>query len=589
MNSSKRENLLNLALDATEEERLQSLNLNVGYQEETDTWEVIVKYTGSLRKLEEIFPDIEVTELSNEYAVIRLPEALMDAVTDRTEIEYMEKPKRLFFSVQQGIRASCITSLYTRKMGLGGTGLSGKGVITAFLDSGIDYRHPDFRKEDGSSRILAIWDQSIAGNPPAGFRLGTEYDRNIINDALQQEDIQEGYRICPSRDLSGHGTHVAGIAAGNGRSSNERNRGVAYESDLLVVKLGTPGKNSFPRTTELMLGMDYILRKALELKQPVAVNISFGNTYGSHDGTSLLETYLSDMANYWKSVLVIGTGNEGSARGHTSGQLVMGREQEVEFAVGENEPALSLQIWKSYADEMAVLLIHPGGMQIGPIRQIQGPQRFTLGQTQILLYYGEPSPYSPYQEIYLDFLPVRDYVDSGIWTVRLIPQRIVTGRYDMWFPAGGVLNEGTGFLLPREETTLTIPSTAAKVITVGAYDARFGQLAGFSGRGFTGNGQVKPDLAAPGVEITSCAPGGGYTARSGTSMATPFVTGSAALLMEWGIVRGNDVYLYGEKIKAYLIRGARPLGGGRASGLLQEYPNPQVGWGTLCLSDSLPE
>mgnify|MGYP003198761471 FL=1 len=136
MNSSKRENLLNLALDATEEERLQSLNLNVGYQEETDTWEVIVKYTGSLRKLEEIFPDIEVTELSNEYAVIRLPEALMDAVTDRTEIEYMEKPKRLFFSVQQGIRASCITSLYTRKMGLGGTGLSGKGVITAFLDSG---------------------------------------------------------------------------------------------------------------------------------------------------------------------------------------------------------------------------------------------------------------------------------------------------------------------------------------------------------------------------------------------------------------------------------------------------------------------
>ena len=198
MNSSKRENLLNLALDATEEERLQSLNLNVGYQEETDTWEVIVKYTGSLRKLEEIFPDIEVTELSNEYAVIRLPEALMDAVTDRTEIEYMEKPKRLFFSVQQGIRASCLTSLYTRKMGLGGTELSGKGVITAFLDSGIDYRHPDFRKEDGSSRILAIWDQSIAGNPPAGFRLGTEYDRNIINDALQQENIQEGTVSAPA-------------------------------------------------------------------------------------------------------------------------------------------------------------------------------------------------------------------------------------------------------------------------------------------------------------------------------------------------------------------------------------------------------
>ena len=131
MNSSKRENLLNLALDATEEERLQSLNLNVGYQEETDTWEVIVKYTGSLRKLEEIFPDIEVTELSNEYAVIRLPEALMDAVTDRTEIEYMEKPKRLFFSVQQGIRASCLTSLYKKN------GVRGNGIEWERCDNGI--------------------------------------------------------------------------------------------------------------------------------------------------------------------------------------------------------------------------------------------------------------------------------------------------------------------------------------------------------------------------------------------------------------------------------------------------------------------
>ena len=463
----------------------------------------------------------------------------------------------------------------------------------AVIDSGIDYAHPDFRRADGTTRIVSLWDQTIPASrglsAPAGYFLGTEYDEARINEALAQPTEQQRYAVCPSRDASGHGTHVAGIAAGNGRASEGRYRGVAYESDLLIVKLGNQREGAFPRTTELMQAVDYCLRKAQERQQPVAINLSFGNNYGSHTGTSLIETYLDDLANYWKSSIVIGSGNEGAAATHTAGALGMGQAENVEFAVSAYESALNLQIWKSYADEMAVLLIHPGGMQIGPIRQIQGPQRFTLGQTQILLYYGEPSPYSPYQEIYLDFLPVRDYVDSGIWTVRLIPQRIVTGRYDMWFPAGGVLNEGTGFLLPREETTLTIPSTAAKVITVGAYDARFGQLAGFSGRGFTGNGQVKPDLAAPGVEITSCAPGGGYTARSGTSMATPFVTGSAALLMEWGIVRGNDAYLYGEKIKAYLIRGARPLGGGRASGLLQEYPNPQVGWGTLCLSDSLPE
>ncbi len=135
-----------------------------------------------------------------------------------------------------------------------------------------------------------------------------------------------------------------------------------------------------------MLGMDYILRKALELKQPVAVNISFGNTYGSHDGTSLLETYLSDMANYWKSVLVIGTGNEGSARGHTSGQLVMGREQEVEFAVGEYEPALSLQIWKSYADIFSIRMTHPSGKTVGIIRQLQGIFRDLLSKERRFYY-----------------------------------------------------------------------------------------------------------------------------------------------------------------------------------------------------------
>ena len=203
-----------------------------------------------------------------------------------------------------------------------------------------------------------------------------------------------------------------------------------------------------------MQAVDYCIRKAQERQQPVAINLSFGNNYGSHTGTSLIETYLDDLANYWKSSIVIGSGNEGAAATHTAGALGMGQAENVEFAVSAYESALNLQIWKSYADEMAVLLIHPGGMQIGPIRQIQGSQRFTLGQTQILLYYGEPSPYSPYQEIYLDFLPVRDYVDSGIWTVRLIPQRIVTGRYDMWFPAGGVLNEGTGFLLPRRRQRL---------------------------------------------------------------------------------------------------------------------------------------
>lgn len=530
MASEKFENLLNLALDATEREREKSLNLGVGYEPEEERWELIVKYSGDIMRLSRENPEIRVEELSNEYAILNVPESAMDQVANAVEVEYVEKPKRMYFAVREGKQAACITPLQGAQYNL-----TGRGVIVAILDSGIDYSHPDFRNTDGSTRILALYDES----------LDREFTAEKINQALKATNEQERFRIVPSRDTSGHGTHVAGIAAGNGRASGGVDKGVAYESSLLVVKLGTAEPNGFPKTTQLMRGLDYVVNKSLELQMPMAVNISFGNNYGSHSGTALLETYINDMSNYWKTVIAVGTGNEGAARGHTSGILQEGEEQEIELGVGNYETAISLQIWKSYVDQYDILLVHPSGKSIGPIRQIQGPQRFVLEQTEILLYYGEPSPYNLYQEMYIDFLPVQSYIDAGVWRIVLVPERIIRGNYDLWLPGQSVLNQGTGFLYPVEETTLTIPSTAEKVISVAAYDSRYNQLAEFSGRGYTRQtNQVKPDLAAPGVAIRSTAPGGSYAVRSGTSMATPFVTGSAALLMQWGIVEGNDPYLY---------------------------------------------
>ena len=233
---------------------------------------------------------------------------------------------------------------------------------------------------------------------------------------------------------------------------------------------------------------------------------------------------------------------------------------------------------------MELSLVHPDGTVFGPLEQILGTQRYRHAGTELLIYYGKPSPYSTSQEIYIDFLPIESYIDSGIWRIRLIPRRILQGEFSMWLPGGKTVGEATRFYRPTPETTLTIPSTALSAISVAAYDSRRQSYADFSGRGYTRLPlQIKPDLAAAGIDIQTTRVGGGYQTVTGTSFATPFVSGAAALLMEWGIVRGTDPYLYGEKVKSYLINGARQLEGER------EWPNERVGWGVLCTAQSIPK
>lgn len=586
----KLENILNLALETPEEEREQTESLNVGYSAETRSWELIVKYHGSLDRLRE--QNIVVEELIAGYAILTVPEALVDTVSDTPEIEYVEKPKRFYYGQTFPAGTSCFPPVTMRT-----PFLNGRGVLLAVLDSGITWDLEVFRKADGSTRIRYLWDQTVSeetgdvryGKMPDGFSIGTEYTAEEINAALQMH-TWDRYRLIPSRDLSGHGTAVAGIAAG--RSADGLYTGAAPEAELIIVKLGLPREEGFPRTTEIMRGVTYALWKARQLNMSLVINLSFGNSYGSHDGSSLLERFLDNTSEIGKTVICVGSGNEGAARGHFAGNIT--RDSRAELAVGNYEKSLNIQLWKNYSDVFRIRLQSPGGEEAELTTNIQGGKyTLRLEQTRILVYLGEPLPYAVAQEIYLEMIPVTgSYINAGIWTIRLEPIMTVTGQYYLYLPAGNGRGDSTGFYRSTPQVTLTVPSTAAKVITVGAYDPVYDTYADFSGRGYADStrtigvaaaGLTKPDLVAPGVNIQAPDVYGTFTPATGTSFATPIVSGAAALLMEWGIVRGNDPFLYGEKIKAYLRKGARPLRGE------MEYPNDRVGYGRLCVSDSLPQ
>lgn len=581
MNETKIDTELQLALELSETTREQSLDLNVGFDAVDNTWELIVKYFGNLEPIQNEL-DATVTPMLNEYAIIRISESFIGRLSEYPQIEYIEKPKALALSEMEGISASCVNPVRLPPLSLYGT-----GMLVAVIDSGIDYTHPDFRNDNGTSRILALWDQSVSGVPPEPYQLGSVYTAADINAALEAGTLSQRLAIVPEVDLSGHGTHVASIAAGNGRASAGRYVGVAPEADLLVVKLAPGSAQGFPRTSELMQGIDWCVRYGIEHQRPVAINVSFGNNYGDHAGTSLLEQYIDGSVNYGRTVICVGAGNEGNTGRHLSGVVDSNQRTVVEFTAASYETGLNLQIWKEYADEISVLVRSPSGSIFG-----EGNDALSIMNTgtDVRIFYAEPTPYNARQEIYIALIPIRDYIEEGIWQLWLNPIRIRSGGFNIWLPVAGATSTQTGFFRPTTELSLTIPSTASRAITVGAYDSRTDSYAAFSGRGYaeenlqSGIGAIytqKPDLVAPGVNITAASPGGGYDTRSGTSMAAPFVTGAAALLMQWGVIQGNDPFLYGEKLKAALVRGTRTLTG------FLEYPNSQVGWGALCVRDSL--
>lgn len=569
MANQKLEDQLSLALDTPAQMREKSDNLDTGYAPSENTWELIVKYNGNLDRLT---GGIRVEPLIAGYAIVTIPENLIGAFSRMEEIEFIEKPKKLYPQVTAGLGASCF---YPLLQPVSGKALSGQGVYMAILDSGIDYTDPMFRYADGTTKIAWLWDQGKRADaekgekPPQGFFTGVEYSRKMLNANLQKNSERL------TTDVTGHGTNVAKIAVQG-----------APESELIVVKLDT-ARGTYPSTVSLLRAFTYVAKKAQAENMPVAINLSYGNTYGAHDGSSLLERFIDNITEVGRNVICIGAGNEGASAGHFAGKLSENEIQRISFAMGTYERSFSLQLWKWYADRMDISILSPAGEQYLIRNQDAGgeAQQAVMEQTKLLIFSGRPQPYRKREEVYIDFIPVETYLNTGIWTIEITSRRIANGELRLYMPSAVVRSENTRFLLPSPAQTLTIPSTAQKVITVGAYNAYVRSYAAFSGRGDAGSDRAensKPDLAAPGVNIR-IGEGEGGAVVSGTSYATPFVTAAAALLMEYGIVQGNDPFLYGEKVKAYLHAGARQLPG------YDIWPNDQVGWGALCVSESLPE
>lgn len=609
MDNEKLDAILNLSLETEESIRAKSDILNNGYDEENSIWEVIVKYNGDISFLEQEVESLE--RLLNGYAIMQASRIQLEHVLDAEQIEYVEIPKSLVFDVYREKQLSCVLPLST-----GAEGLRGEGILIAVIDSGIQYLLPDFQNQNGS-RILYLWDQSIEADeeaeflPPEGFQKGVEFTKEQIDQAISAAAGSKtganvsgqaaAFLVVPSTDRSGHGTAVAGIAAGS--AASPLYQGMAPESELLIVKLGgnhgmgrAAGDQNFPLTTDLMRAITYVVLKAEEIGRPVAINISIGDTYGAHDGTSLLERFVDAACEKGRNVICIGSGNEAVSAGHrrvrleeiTDGNRGMER---VELAVAENERSVNVQIWKNYVDVITLSLTAPGGERFTIDLSRTGKQEWMVQNTRVLIYVSPPVPYSVNEEIFLDFIPQQEYINEGIWTFE--PTWDSKGGQDVHFflPNAAVRNADTRFLRPDPYLSMTIPAFASRALTVGAYDGVLNASADFSGRDrylerterafFATN--VKPDLAAPGVDILAPAADGGYRSFTGTSFATPIVTGSAALLLEWGIVRGNDPFLYGEKIKALLRRGAVAFLDGRP------VPNAVTGYGKLCLAESIPK
>lgn len=536
--------------------------------------------------LEDYFPEQVETipanycsqEINSRYLSFYVPRQLW-APLSFSSAPYVSVPKLFTPQDSTSLTVSGITQVRQSALGL-----TGEGVIVGIIDTGIDYRNPVFRNPDGSTRILAIWDQTINDGPlPGVFSYGSEYRREQINEALQSPDP---YAVVPSRDTEGHGTFLSGVAAGSDMPENQF-IGAASKASIVMVKL-KPAKQylrdffaiqpNVPayQENDIMLAVAYLQQLQQEFDMPLVVLCSMGTNWGSHSGLSPLSQTLAMMLERPAISAVVPVGNESGLGHHYEGKISEeGGYQDVEIRVAPDERGFQLELWSIVPDRFTVSILSPGGDFVPQI-----PAR--LGENQRITFPLEATTV----DVSYRFLEVRanNYLAvmrfltpaPGVWTIRVYNMNFVTGMFNMWLPCQGFIREETAFLNPNPNTTLTVPSATEKVLSVGAYNHNNGGIYIRSGRGYTTLGAIKPDLVAPGVDVYGPGLHGQYIRRSGTSVAAAIAAGAAACMLEWGGVRKNRPWMNNNFIRATLIQGAR-----RNPNLT--YPNREWGYGTLDL------
>ena len=547
-----------------------------------DTVGFVVRGGDDIDRLISENPDIVATQtLAGRYVVCYTTIQAYEHIVEQLGTSYLSSIAVVLSTLgRPGLEEAGILSIQQQPY----LNLRGHGVLIGFVDTGIDYTQQIFRYEDGTSKIRYLYDQSITSTPPEGFFIGTEYTNEQINQALKAENP---YDVVPSRDTYGHGTFLASVAAG--RKDGDF-IGAAPDAELIVVKLkrarpygmelfAVPAEqeNAFS-SIAVMIGVEYILRKAMEMDRPVVICLGIGTNSGSHDGFSIFEEYLSGIADLTGVCLCIAAGNESQARHHTKGIIAAkGESQNIEVKVSNQPASFIISIWNSMADKLSVSILSPTGEYIDRIPPKTGSIQITdlileRAQVRVACYY--PLEGSGGQ---LTTVRVLD-APPGIWTVTMHGDIILDGTFHAWLPLTGLVSPDVEFLAADPYYTVTVPSTAFGAISCGAYDSANDSLYLNTSWGPTRIEQMAPDLVAPGVGILGVYPTGSGT-MSGTSAAAAITAGACALMLQWGIVQGNDVSISTHQIRAYLIRGC-----GRMQTM--SYPNPQWGYGSLNLYES---